>query len=354
MNGSSADSGAGAPPKRLSVQLLSPVTERVPRSDSKVTVVGVGQVGMACAFSLLSQNVTSDLALVDMVEDKLKGEMMDLQHGSTFLKNATVTASTDYAATAGSRICIVTAGARQKEGESRLELVQRNTDIFRAIIPQLVRHSPDTILLVVSNPVDVLTYVAWKLSGLPHHRVIGSGTNLDSSRFRFLLSQRLGLAPTSVHGWIIGEHGDTSGEDECHTLVVPVWSGVNVAGVRLRDIDPDIGSAADHEKWSEVHHQVVSSAYEIIRLKGYTSWAIGLSVSALCQSIIRNSHDVSAVSTLVRGHHGLDGEVFLSLPCILGGGGVEQIVRLRLTEEETDRLRQSAGTMAKVQEGLRL
>lgn len=343
-NGTSPPAAAG-PAKRLSVQLLSPVTERVPRSESKVTVVGVGQVGMACAFSLLSQNVTSDLALVDMVEDKLKGEMMDLQHGSTFLKNATVTASTDYATTAGSRICIVTAGARQKEGESRLELVQRNTDIFRSIIPQLVKHSPDTILLIVSNPVDVLTYVAWKLSGLPHHRVIGSGTNLDSSRFRFLLSQRLGLAPTSVHGWIIGEHGDTS---------VPVWSGVNVAGVRLRDIDPEIGSSADDEKWSEVHHQVVSSAYEIIRLKGYTSWAIGLSVSALCQSIIRNSHDVSAVSTLVRGHHGIDHEVFLSLPSILGGGGVEQIVRQRLTEEETSKLQQSAGTMAKVQAGLRL
>ncbi|XP_026292257.1 L-lactate dehydrogenase [Frankliniella occidentalis] len=345
-NGTSPPAPAAAgPAKRLSVQLLSPVTERVPRSESKVTVVGVGQVGMACAFSLLSQNVTSDLALVDMVEDKLKGEMMDLQHGSTFLKNATVTASTDYATTAGSRICIVTAGARQKEGESRLELVQRNTDIFRSIIPQLVKHSPDTILLIVSNPVDVLTYVAWKLSGLPHHRVIGSGTNLDSSRFRFLLSQRLGLAPTSVHGWIIGEHGDTS---------VPVWSGVNVAGVRLRDIDPEIGSSADDEKWSEVHHQVVSSAYEIIRLKGYTSWAIGLSVSALCQSIIRNSHDVSAVSTLVRGHHGIDHEVFLSLPSILGGGGVEQIVRQRLTEEETSKLQQSAGTMAKVQAGLRL
>lgn len=143
--------------------------------------------------------------------DKLKGEMMDLQHGSAFLKNSRVNASTDYAASAGSSICIVTAGARQREGETRLDLVQRNTDIFKGIIPQLVKHSPNCILLIVSNPVDILTYVAWKLSGFPKNRVIGSGTNLDSGRFRFLLSQKLGAAPTSCHGWIIGEHGDTSG-----------------------------------------------------------------------------------------------------------------------------------------------
>lgn len=143
--------------------------------------------------------------------DKLKGEMMDLQHGSAFLKNAKINASTDYSATANSSLCVVTAGARQREGETRLDLVQRNTDIFKGIIPQLVKYSPDTILLIVSNPVDILTYVAWKLSGLPKNRVIGSGTNLDSARFRFLLSQRLNVAPTSCHGWIIGEHGDTSG-----------------------------------------------------------------------------------------------------------------------------------------------
>lgn len=170
--------------------------------------------------------------LVDCVEDKLKGELMDLQHGSTFLKNAKVHASTgiyckflsihtivnticfvlDYSVTAGSRICIVSAGARQREGESRLDLVQRNTDIFKSIIPQLVKYSPNALLLIVSNPVDILTYVAWKLSGLPKNRVLGSGTNLDSSRFRFLMSQRLGIAPTSCHGWIIGEHGDSSGK----------------------------------------------------------------------------------------------------------------------------------------------
>lgn len=146
-----------------------------------------------------------------MQEDKLKGEMLDLQHGSSFLKNAKISGSTDYSVTANSKVCIVTAGARQKEGETRLDLVQRNTDIFKKIIPELVKYSPNTILLIVSNPVDILTYVAWKLSGLPQNQVIGSGTNLDSARFRFLLSEKLNVAPTSCHGWMIGEHGDSCG-----------------------------------------------------------------------------------------------------------------------------------------------
>jgi L-lactate dehydrogenase len=146
-----------------------------------------------------------------MIEDKLKGEMLDLQHGSLFLKNPRICGTTDYAASAHSRICIITAGARQRENESRLELLTRNTEIFKTIIPQLIKHSPNTILIIVSNPVDILTYVAWKISCLPKNRVIGSGTNLDTARFRFLISQRLEMASTCCFGWIIGEHGDTSG-----------------------------------------------------------------------------------------------------------------------------------------------
>lgn len=290
-----------------------------------------------------------------MVEDKLKGEMLDLQHGSSFLRNAKINASTDYSITANSSVCIVTAGARQKEGETRLDLVQRNTDIFKKIIPELVKYSPNTILLIVSNPVDILTYVAWKLSGLPKNQVIGSGTNLDSARFRFLLSEKLKVAPTSCHGWMIGEHGDTCGtlirvyfkidfsliydwsvvrdkgtreieslsrkicliareprvERACtRSLVsnlryvytfcsVPVWSGVNIAGVRLRDLDETVGREDDKENWNEIYKKVIGSAYEVIKLKGYTSWAIGLSAAQIVSSILRNSQQVHAVATLV-------------------------------------------------------
>lgn len=325
-------------------QLLNTVSEPETTGRNKITVVGVGQVGMACAFSILTKGVSSDVALVDVMGDKLKGEMLDLQHGSSFLKNARVNASTDYAVTANSSICIVTAGARQREGETRLDLVQRNTDIFKGIIPQLVKYSPNAILLIVSNPVDILTYVAWKLSGLPKNRVIGSGTNLDSARFRFLLSQKLDVAPTSCHGWIIGEHGDTS---------VPVWSGVNVAGVRLRDLNEDVGTDKDQERWNELHKQVVQSAYEVIKLKGYTSWAIGLSIASLSSALLRNSLQVHAVSTLVKGLHGITEDVFLSLPCTLGEGGITHTVQQKLTDDEKNLLQKSAKAMHEVQQGLK-
>jgi L-lactate dehydrogenase len=324
-------------------KIKNQVQPPISNSGSKVTIVGVGQVGMACAFSIMTQGVASEIALVDVMEDKLKGEMMDLQHGLTFLHNIKINAGSDYAISAGSKLCIVTAGARQREGESRLNLVQRNTDIMKGIIPKLVQHSPDTTLLIVSNPVDLMTYVAWKLSGLPKERVIGSGTNLDSSRFRFLLSQRFNVAPSSTHGWIIGEHGDSS---------VPVWSGVNIAGVRLRDLNPDAGTEADTEKWSEVHRQVVESAYEIIKLKGYTSWAIGLSVSTLTKAVLKNTRAVYAVSTFVQGVHGIDVPVFLSLPCVLGENGITDIIKQTLTSDECVRLQKSATTLNEVQTNL--
>ncbi|XP_016915310.1 L-lactate dehydrogenase isoform X1 [Apis cerana] len=326
-------------------KLLNTVMDPVPTSTHKVTVVGVGNVGMACTISLLAKNISSDLALVDMVEDKLKGEMLDLQHGSAFLRNAKINASTDYSITANSSVCIVTAGARQKEGETRLDLVQRNTDIFKKIIPELVKYSPNTILLIVSNPVDILTYVAWKLSGLPKNQVIGSGTNLDSARFRFLLSEKLKVAPTSCHGWMIGEHGDTC---------VPVWSGVNIAGVRLRDLDETVGTEDDKENWNEIYKKVIGSAYEVIKLKGYTSWAIGLSAAQIVSSILRNSQQVHAVATLVTGIHGIKDDVFLSLPCSLGENGVNTIIQQSLTEEETYLLQKSAQTIYEVQKDLKL
>lgn len=315
------------------------------KTNHKVTVVGIGAVGMAAAFSVLTQGVSNDVALVDVFENKLKGEMMDLQHGSNFLGNATISASADLKVSAGSHLIIVTAGVRQQEGESRLNLVQRNVDIYKNLIPKLVEYSPDTILMIVSNPCDILTYVAWKLSGLPKHRVIGSGTNLDSSRFRFLLAQRLNVAPTSMHGWIIGEHGDSS---------VPVWSGVNIAGIRLREINPNAGlPEGDHEQWGQCHKEVVSAAYEIIKLKGYTSWAIGLSCADIASSILRNTNSVKAVSTFVKGVHGIDKEVFLSLPCVLNSNGVTSMVKQKLSAEEIAQLQKSANIMDEVQRGIK-
>ncbi|CAB1313307.1 unnamed protein product [Coregonus sp. 'balchen'] len=256
-------------------------------SRSKVTVVGVGMVGMASAVSVLLKDLCDELCLIDVMEDKLKGEVMDLQHGSLFCKT----------------------------------------------------HK------IVGDKVDILTYVAWKLSGFPRHRVIGSGTNLDSGRFRHLMGEKLHLHPSSCHGWIIGEHGDSS---------VPVWSGVNVAGVSLKGLNPDMGTDADKEDWKHVHKMVVDGAYEVIKLKGYTSWAIGMSVADLVESILKNLHKVHPVSTLVKGMHGVKDEVFLSVPCVLGNSGLTDVIHMTLKPEEEKQLINSAETLWGVQKELTL
>lgn len=185
---------------QLIVNLLK--EEQVPQN--KITVVGVVGVGMAWAISILMKDLADELALVDVVEDKLKGEMMDLQHGSLFLKTPKIVSSKDYCVTANSKLVIITAGARQQEGESRLNLVQRNVNIFKFTIPNIVKYSPHCKLLIVSNPVDILIYVAWKISGFPKSRVIGSGFNLDSARFHYLMGERLGVHPLSCHRWVLG------------------------------------------------------------------------------------------------------------------------------------------------------
>ncbi|XP_011376055.2 L-lactate dehydrogenase C chain [Pteropus vampyrus] len=316
-------------------QLIENLIEDDEVSQRKITIVGTGAVGMACAICILLKDLTDELTLVDIAADRLKGEMMDLQHGSLFFNTLKITSGKDYSVSENSKLVIVTAGARQQEGESRLSLVQRNVNIMKSIIPSLVHHSPDCKILIVTNPVDILTYVVWKLSGLPATRVIGSGCNLDSARFRYLIGEKLGVHPTSCHGWIIGEHGDSS---------VPLWSGVNVAGVALKTLDPELGTDSDKDQWKNIHKQVVESAYEIIKLKGYTSWAIGLSVADLVGSILKNLRRVHPVSTMVKGLYGIKEEIFLSIPCILGQNGVSDIVKVKLTPEEAC-LKKSAETL---------
>ncbi|XP_005998916.1 L-lactate dehydrogenase B chain [Latimeria chalumnae] len=311
---------------------------------NKVTIVGVGQVGMACAISILLKDLADELAMVDVMEDRLKGEMMDLLHGSLFLKIPKIVAGKDYSVTANSRLVVVTAGVRQQEGESRLNLIQRNVNVFKMIIPQIVKYSPNCTLIVVSNPVDILTYVTWKLSGLPKHRVIGSGCNLDSARFRFLMAEKLGIHPSSCHGWVLGEHGDSS---------VAVWSGVNVAGIQLQNLNPDFGADQDKEGWKEVHKMVVDSAYEVIKLKGYTNWAIGLSVADLTESIVKDLSRVHPVSTMIKGLYGIENQVYLSLPCVLNSGGLTKVIKLKLKDEEVAQLKKSADTLWNIQKDIK-
>ncbi|XP_052517753.1 L-lactate dehydrogenase C chain [Budorcas taxicolor] len=325
-------------------QLIENLIEEDKVSQNKVTIVGTGAVGMACAICILLKDLADELALIDVVADKLKGETMDLQHGSLFFNTPKIVSGKDYSVSANSRLVIITAGARQQEGESRLNLVQRNVDIMKSAIPAIVQNSPDCKMLIVSNPVDILTYVVWKLSGLPATRVIGSGCNLDSARFRYLIGQKLGVHPSSCHGWIIGEHGDSS---------VPLWSGVNVAGVALKSLDPKLGTDSDKDSWKNIHKEVVGSAYEIIKLKGYTSWGIGLSVTDLVKSILKNLRRVHPVSTMVKGSYGIKEEIFLSIPCVLGRNGVSDVVKVNLNSEEEALFKKSASTLWNIQKDLK-
>uniref|UniRef100_A0A2K6T0B5 L-lactate dehydrogenase B chain n=1 Tax=Saimiri boliviensis boliviensis TaxID=39432 RepID=A0A2K6T0B5_SAIBB len=301
--------------------------------NNKMTVV----VGMVCAISILGKSLADELALVDVLEDKLKGEMMDLQHGNLFLQTPKTVADKEYSVTANSKIVVVTAGVRQQDGEGCLNLVQRNVDVFKFIIPQIVKYGPDYIVIVVSNPVDILTDVTWKLSGLLKHRVTGSGCNLDSARFHYLMAEKLGIHPTSCHGWIWGERGDSS---------VTVWNGVNVAGVSLQELNPEKGTDNDSENWKEV-------SYEVIKRKGYTNWATGLSVPDLTESMLKNLTRIHPISTMVKGMYGIENEVFLSLPCILNARGLTSVINQKFKDDEVAQLKKSADTLWDIQKDLK-
>ncbi|XP_032751922.1 L-lactate dehydrogenase C chain isoform X2 [Rattus rattus] len=251
----------------------------------------------------------------------------------------------NYSVSANSKLVIITAGARMVSGESRLALLQRNVTIMKAIVPGVIRNSPDCKIMVVTNPVDILTYVVWKISGFPVSSVIGSGCNLDSARFRYLIGEKLGVNPSSCHGWVLGEHGDSS---------VPIWSGVNIAGVTLKSLNPAIGSDSDKEQWKNVHKQVVDGGYEVLNLKGYTSWAIALSVTDIAASILKNLKRVHAVSTLVKGLYGIKEEIFLSIPCVLGQSGITDLVKVNMNTEEEALFKKSCDILWDIQKDLKI
>ncbi|PHU08459.1 L-lactate dehydrogenase [Capsicum chinense] len=348
MHNSTSSSSLGPGGLDLSQVFFKPISNTHQPSQTthktKISVIGVGNVGMAIAQTILTQDLVDELALVDAKPDKLRGEMLDLQHAAAFLPRTKIVASVNYSVTSGSDLCIVTAGARQNPGESRLNLLQRNFAMYKGIVPELVKYSPQCILLIVSNPVDVLTYVVWKLSGFPANRVIGSGTNLDSSRFRFLIADHLDVNAQDVQAYIVGEHGDSS---------VALWSSISVGGIPLLSFLERQQIAIEKETLENIHKKVVQSAYEVINLKGYTSWAIGYSVASLAYSIIRDQRKIHPVSVLAKDFYGIDGDdVFLSLPAQLGRSGVLGVTNVHLTDEEIQRLKNSANAILDVQNQL--
>ncbi|NJN08295.1 MAG: L-lactate dehydrogenase [Richelia sp. RM2_1_2] len=299
----------------------------------KGVIIGAGQVGLACAYSLLIQNTLDELVLVDINQKKLEGEVMDLLHGSPFIEPTAIKAGS-FAEGIGddADIVIITAGAKQLPGETRLDLMQRNAELFKNLVPEVVEHCPDAILLIVTNPVDVMTYISLKLSGLPSASVIGSGTVLDTARFRYLLAEKLRLDPRSFHAYIIGEHGDSE---------VPVWSKVNISGMHLCEGGLEKSTTADQEFLHQTFEEVKNAAYEIIKRKGATSYAIGLGVTDIVKAILRDQNRVFTVSSLVEDFYGIK-DVCLSLPTVINRRGVDRKVNFTLTETELEKLKNSS------------
>ena len=305
-----------------------------PCESTRVAIVGVGNVGATFAYALLLSGLAAEIVLIDANRAKAEGEAMDLNHAVPFTHPTQIWAG-DYSDCAGAEITVLAAGANQKPGQTRLEIIESNAAIWRDIVPNIVRYNPDGILLVATNPVDALTYAALKLSGLPSHRVIGSGTILDTARFRYLLSQYFGVDARSVHAYIIGEHGDSE---------VPVWSSANIAGMQLPQFCQAQQIAYDEAALDNIFIQTRDAAYRIIERKGATFYAVAAGLMRITEAILRNQNTVLSVSSLINDYHGLS-DVCLSLPAVLNRQGVRSILKLALSGREIAQLQRSAGIL---------
>jgi len=303
---------------------------------TRVAIVGTGNVGSTTAYAILMSGLASEIVLIDINRSRAEGEAMDLNHAVPFTRPTRIWAG-DYSDCEGAVVTIVAAGANQKPGETRLDLVKRNTEIFRQVVPEIGKRNPGGILLIATNPVDVLTFASLKLSGLPDRRVIGSGTILDTARFRHLLSQHFGVDARSVHGYIIGEHGDSE---------VPVWSLANIAGMRLQDYCKVQGREYRQDSMDAIFTQTRDAAYEIIKRKGATYYAVAAGILRIVEAILRDQNTVLSVSSLVKNYYSISG-VCLSLPTVVNRTGIESVLRLELSENEASAFRKSAGVLAK-------
>lgn len=310
----------------------------------KCAVIGCGFVGSSSAFSLMESHLFHEIVLIDANKDKAEGEAMDISHGMPYVGNIDIYAG-DYKDIADAGIIVITAGAGQKPGETRLDLVNKNVAIFKSIIPQIVKYNKEAILLVVSNPVDILTYVTLKLSGFPKERVIGSGTVLDSARLKYVLGRHLDVNPKSVHAYIIGEHGDSE---------LAVWSSANVSGIPITEFCELRGHHNHNEAEQRLYEEVKNSAYEIIKKKGATYYGIALSVRRLCECIVNDEHSIVPVSSYhYNDHYGIS-DVCMSIPTIVGINGIEQVLEIKLDHVEKNALKESARELKSVIDGLDL
>lgn len=307
--------------------------------SNRIAVIGCGHVGASVAYALLLAGFAREIVLLDADEDRAEGEAMDLQHAVPLARPVRVWAG-DYAEAAGANIAIIAAGVGSHPGESRLDLLGRNSVVITDCVGQLMAQGFSGLVLMTTNPVDILSQVAREVSGLPIERVIGSGTVLDTARLRAMLGEALGMEARSIHAYIIGEHGDSE---------IAAWSAAHVAGLPLKDFCARYACPADFD---DLLRRVRRAAPDIIERKGYTSYAIASCVVRICEAVLRDEHTVLPVSTMTRGEHGIEG-VYLSLPCVVGRGGVERVIELPLNEAEREGLQASANVLRRTLESLR-
>ena len=303
----------------------------------KVAVIGCGFVGSTIAYTLMQKGTFSEMVLMDAAQGKAEGEAMDISHGLPFAHAMDIYAGT-YEDIADASVVIITAGANQKPGETRLDLVQKNSRIMRSIISEVKRVNCEGILLIVSNPVDILTEVALRESGFPKERVIGSGTVLDTARLKYLVSEKLNVDSRNVHAFIAGEHGDSE---------LAVWSCANIYGISIDEFAKIRGFRDFTKEKDEIYHAVRDSAYEIIERKGATYYGIGMAAAKIAEAIVRDSHTVVPVSVSLNGEYGLS-DLCLSIPAVIGSRGAEQVLEISLNAEEEERLRRSADELKEV------
>lgn len=310
----------------------------------KCAVIGCGGVGATTAFTLIQGGLCNEIVLIDINHEKAVGEALDIGHGIPFTKPVNIYAG-DYADVKDAYLVIVTAGANQAPGETRIDIATKNAAVIKKIIPEIVKYNQDCILLMVANPVDVLTNLALKLSGFPPQRVIGSGTVLDTARLKYLLGKRLVVDNRNIHAFMIGEHGDSE---------LAVWSSAQVAGLSIDEFCKAESCCKEDLKLNEIYEDVRDSAYAIIERKGATYYAIAMAVRRIAEALIRDEHSILTVSVSALGHYGLE-NVCIGIPAVIGRKGIENVVEIPLSEEEYSQLHVSAQklkqTIAKCQEG---
>jgi L-lactate dehydrogenase len=311
---------------------------------TKVAVVGAGSVGATLAYACLVRGIGRTIALYDVNADKTRAEVLDLNHGLQFVPQATVVGSDDIEVCRSADLVVITAGAKQKPGQTRLELAEANVALSRALVPRLLEVAPDAILLLVTNPVDVVTYAALRYSGLGPQRVFGSGTVLDSSRLRLLVAEHCGVAVQSVHAYIAGEHGDSE---------IPLWSSASIGSVPLLAWDVPGRPPLDAATRDDIVRRVIGSAGEIIRGKGATNYAVGLAAARIIEAVLYDQRQVLPVSSLLDGPAGIH-DVCLSLPSVVDRLGVDTVLPGPLSAEEAEGLRRSADTVRGVIKSLGL